>query len=501
MKTSDKYPIYMNIATSLTLQIVTFTSGLIIPNLILKQFGSDVNGLVNSLNQFLSFITLLEGGLGSVILATLYEPLIKKDHAKTAKILRSANKFFFQLGIIFLVYCVGVIFLYLQFVQTDFSAGYTGILGLILCGNLIVQYYCSITNRLLLEADQKGYIVYLIQIIVIVTVTIMTIVFIDTVQSIHMIKMIRMLVYLIQPICFYLYVKKHYTLPVSAAYDEQVLSQRWNGLVQNIAFFIHSNTDVIILTLFTDLKSVSVYSVYSMIVIGVRAVIITIKNGFVPVLGNCLALKDKKRLQYYFDIYEFIIFNVSTVVFGCTASLITSFVMIYTKGINDINYDQPVFALLITFAEFIYCIREPYISVDYADGKFKETRIGAFAEVAINLFVSLFLVIPYGLLGIAFGTLLAMVSRLFYHVLYNRNHVVYRSVKYFIKRLFIMAVCYIFFFIITRIIRYKAMTYIDWFVYAGCMFSIYSIITLVCNLLFDKPGMKKVYDYMKGNRE
>ena len=167
-------PIYMNIVTSFILQIVTFISGLIIPNLILNRFGSDVNGLVNSLNQFLSFATLLEGGLGSVVLASLYEPLIKKDNIKTAGILKSANKFFIQLGIFFFVYCVGVILLYPQFVRSHFSAGYVGTLGLILCANLIVQYYLSITNRLLLEADQKGYIVYIIQTVIIMMVTILT---------------------------------------------------------------------------------------------------------------------------------------------------------------------------------------------------------------------------------------------------------------------------------------------------------------------------------------
>ncbi len=494
-------PIYMNIVTSFILQIVTFISGLIIPNLILNRFGSDVNGLVNSLNQFLSFATLLEGGLGSVVLASLYEPLIKKDNIKTAGILKSANKFFIQLGIFFFVYCVGVILLYPQFVRSHFSAGYVGTLGLILCANLIVQYYLSITNRLLLEADQKGYIVYIIQTVIIMMVTILTMIFINTLQNIHGIKMIRMLVYLIQPLSFSLLVKKHYTLPVKVAYDEQVLHQRWSGLAQNIAFFIHSNTDVIMLTLFTDLKSVSVYSVYSMIVIGVRTVIITIKNGFFPVLGKCLALKDNKRLEYYFDIYEFIIFNISTVAFGCTASLITSFVMIYTKGVHDVNYDQPVFALLITFAEFTYCIREPYISVDYADGRFKETRLGAFIEVAINLMMSLFLVIRYGLPGIAFGTLLAMISRLIYHVLYNKYHVIHRSVRYFVKRVYIMVVCWICFFIITRIIRWNVITYTEWFLLAGCMLLVYSMITLICNAILDKPGMKKVFDYIGRKQE
>ena len=65
----------LNIITSIILQVITFVSGLVIPRLILVQYGSQVNGLVSSLNQFLSLISLFEGGFGSVVLAALYFPL------------------------------------------------------------------------------------------------------------------------------------------------------------------------------------------------------------------------------------------------------------------------------------------------------------------------------------------------------------------------------------------------------------------------------------------
>lgn len=53
----------LNIASSLLLQVVSVISGLIVPRIILSCFGSDINGLVSSINQFLSYITLIEGGL------------------------------------------------------------------------------------------------------------------------------------------------------------------------------------------------------------------------------------------------------------------------------------------------------------------------------------------------------------------------------------------------------------------------------------------------------
>ena len=55
------------------------------PKIILSYFGSEVNGLVSSLNQFLAYITLVEGGITGVILANLYKPLVDKDEKKLYK--------------------------------------------------------------------------------------------------------------------------------------------------------------------------------------------------------------------------------------------------------------------------------------------------------------------------------------------------------------------------------------------------------------------------------
>ena len=62
-----------NVIASLIYEIIAILYGFLIPRIILKTFGSEVNGLVSSLGQFLNYITLLEGGLTGVIMAALYK--------------------------------------------------------------------------------------------------------------------------------------------------------------------------------------------------------------------------------------------------------------------------------------------------------------------------------------------------------------------------------------------------------------------------------------------
>ena len=72
----------MNIGTALILQLLTAISGLVVSRLILQTFGSSVNGLATSITQFLSYVSLLEAGVGGVIRAALFKPLAEQDTEK-----------------------------------------------------------------------------------------------------------------------------------------------------------------------------------------------------------------------------------------------------------------------------------------------------------------------------------------------------------------------------------------------------------------------------------
>lgn len=83
----------LSMISGLILQFFTIISGFILPKIILSYFGSEVNGLVSSLNQFLAYITLVEGGITGVILANLYKPLVDKDEKKLSSVLVTADSF------------------------------------------------------------------------------------------------------------------------------------------------------------------------------------------------------------------------------------------------------------------------------------------------------------------------------------------------------------------------------------------------------------------------
>lgn len=202
----------LNTITSLILQLVTVVCGFILPRLILESFGSDVNGLVNSITQFLGVITLLDLGVGAVVQSALYKPLTEKDTDMISKIYVSANKFFRRLAEILLVYVVLLMIFYPLIVNKSFGHMYTALLIAAICISSFAQYYFGIVNSLLLNADQRGYIQYTAQIITLILNTIACYIVIKLGASIQIVKLTTSLIFLIRPFFLVLYVKKHYSI-------------------------------------------------------------------------------------------------------------------------------------------------------------------------------------------------------------------------------------------------------------------------------------------------
>lgn len=427
-ETTTKNKTLVNILCSVLAQVATIVSGLIIPRLLLSSFGSEANGLVASLTQFLNYISLLEGGLGSVVLTALYSPLAKKDDERLSLILAAANKFFRQIAVIFVAYTVLLGVVYPFIVESSFSRFYVFSLTVVMASSLFVQYFFSITYKLLLQADQRMYIVQLVQITTTILNTVAVAIALRVYPQLHVVKTLGVLIFAVQPLVFRLYVKKHYSIVRGIKADTSMIPQRWACFGQNFAFFIHDNTDTVVLSLFCGLKLVSVYSVYYLVVSHLKSFFRSFSHAYTPLIGKAIAVHNLQEANRVMDIYEFVVSAVGSIVFGSTIYLLPDFVLLYTKGVQDVNYYEPVFSTIIILAELVYCIRDPFVSVVYGAGEFKETAISAYIEAFINISLSIALVSKFGLLGVAIGTLTGMSFRLFYLMVYVSKRILYRPI-------------------------------------------------------------------------
>ena len=114
----------INSVANIISQVFNVLSGIIIPRIILSYFGSEVNGLTTSLYQFLNYISLLEGGVGGVVVAALYKPLSEHDSDKVSSIIKTSNKFYHKISFIFIIYSLVLALTYPLIFESSFSYGY-----------------------------------------------------------------------------------------------------------------------------------------------------------------------------------------------------------------------------------------------------------------------------------------------------------------------------------------------------------------------------------------
>lgn len=479
----------LNTITSLAFQITSLICGFILPQLILHSFGSEVNGLVNSISQFLNVIALLELGVGAVIQSSLYKPLAEKDNISVSKIITSGGKFFKRIAQILIVYVVVLIFVYPRISNQRFSYIYTVALIAAMSISSFAQYYFGIIDRLLLTADQRGYIQYIAQIITLVVNTAACAALIMLGSSIHVVKLVTSIIFLVRPLILRLYVNKHYDINRKIKYDVEPIKQKWNGIAQHIAAFILDGTDNIVLTVFSTLTNVSIYSVYNLIIYGVKNLFLSLTNGIQSLMGEMLAKQEIESLTKFFSKVEWLIHTGVTFIFGCTAMLVVSFVRVYTNGVTDADYEVPVFAALLTIANAMHCLRLPYNMMILAGGHYKQTQSNYIIAAVLNILTSIILVIKWGLVGVAIGTLVAMSYQTVWMAYYNSKNFIRWPLKNFVKQFVVDLFSVCCGVILTRSFSMGTISYISWALMAIKTATVWAIVILVINIIFYRNNL------------
>ncbi len=496
-----KKKLMLNSITSLLYQVIALFCGFVLPRMFLSTYGSAVNGLVSSVTQFLGFISLCEMGVGAVIQSTLYRPLADGDMVSVSKIAISSERFFRKIAYILIGYTILLMMIYPLMTINDFDYAYSALLILVISISSFAQYYFGMTYRLILSADQLGFIHFTINSVVLIVNTVASMVLMWVGASIHIVKLTTSILFLIQPMSMTVIARRRYKIDYNIKLTEEPIKQKWNGLAQHIAAVVLGNTDTVVLTIWSTLENVSIYAVYHLVVNGVKQILLSLTNGVQAMIGNMLAKKETETLLSTFEYFEWIMHTGVTIIFSITAVLIVPFVSVYTSGITDVNYIVPSFAYLITVAQAAYCLRLPYNIMVLAAGHYKQTQCSAIIEMVLNIVISVVMVFKFGLVGVAIGTLIAMLYRTCYLACYLRNNIINRNFVHYLKHMLVNLISVFafvcFMSLIPSFYTLQNQTYIAWFVLAIKVSITCLIISFFINSFFYYSLVIKVMTQIK----
>lgn len=433
-----------NVVTSLLQQLVSVICGFIVPAALIGAFGSEMYGAIGTITQYLSFISLLESGVGGVTRSALYKPLADKDVREVSAIVKATERFFRIIGIVFILYSLLIGALLPAITSYKGSWFVTFSLTLVISAGTLAQYFFGLSYSLLLQADQRSYVSSLLQVISTVANAISVVVLVHLGCDVVTVQAGSAVIYVLRPLLLGRYVRHRYSLISDVEPDNHALKDRWNGLGHHLAFYLRSNMATVALSWFAPLSSVAVFSVYNLVANGLQRIVQSFSSGMEAAFGNMIAKEEKAALDRNFEIYELLNSIIVSVAFSTAIVTIIPFISIYTSSFHDADYIQPVFSVLLLLATGCYCYRLPYNSVVLAAGHFRETRKGAFFEAFLCVVLSLVLAGPMGLEGVALALLIATSYRFIDFAVYASRNILHRQVRTFVFRFLFTCVCMFF---------------------------------------------------------
>ena len=264
-----------------------------------------------------------------------------------------------------------------------------------------------------------------------------------------------------------------------------------------MAAVVLDGTDTIVLTIFSTLSNVSIYSVYFLVVKGVKTLFLSITNGVQALIGELWAKQELDQLNDFFGWVEWGIHTGTTYVFACTAALIVPFVRVYTAGIHDANYIQFAFGILLTLANAMHCLRLPYNIMVLAAGHYRQTQRNYVVAAILNIVVSVLTVKAWGLIGVAIGTLAAMAYQTIWLAVYDSRHFIFWSMKKVGKQFAVDAVCAVVIVFLAAQLSMRSISYISWVLLAIEVAIMAAVVVFVVNFIFYQNRIKQLSSKMR----
>jgi len=405
----------VNILVGVLLQLTVMLCGFLVKNIFIEVYGSTVNGLVGAVDQIISSLAIVEGGISAASVAMLYAPLQDRSYKKIEDILDSSRKFFIKSGFIYLLLVTLIIIFYPYLVAQQVPITEVRLLIIVLSAGGVIEFFLFSKYKVLLIADQKIYILDMLQAVSQIVSTVVILFLIQNNVHYLIVRSMGAVVIATRLLMVYLYFRKTYPqLKFGRSKQKVDLPQRWGVLYHQISSVVLYNTDLFLITVFmgTDsLVEVSIYGVYNLIALSVINIISSITSGVQASFGDLLVSKDDTKIKNVFRKFELITFYIISIIYICFTVLLGPFIQVYTASFTDANYIN--FGFVVLFSIIVVCqgIRIPTVTVVAAAGHYKQTQFRALAEATINIVVSIALIPIFKVYGILLGTITAYLYR------------------------------------------------------------------------------------------
>ncbi|MCR4791136.1 MAG: polysaccharide biosynthesis C-terminal domain-containing protein [Lachnospiraceae bacterium] len=405
---------FKNSLVSFACQLVILALGMIIPRILMVGYGSDTNGLTNTVTQIFTYMSLLGAGIGQATQNSLYKYLGDDDRKGISLVMSAARRYYRRVSLIYGILIIVVSAVLPYVINSDVPA-FTIFLYVAFGGatSLIALYFTSLWI-VFLNASGKGYISNIITLFGRILLYAVIILLSLNMVDIAYIQIGSFLVSLIPLTIYYLYMKKHYSwIDYRQASGDEKLPDRNSYVIMEVSWTVFSSTDMIILSAFISTKMASVYATYSMVFAALETLIDGVYYSVKYLLGYTFH-NDRKEYAKIHDIFNSAFVGGTVILLSVCYWLIIPFVRLYTNGVEDVNYVMTWVPLCFCIVKLLSRSRMVAGNLGNIAGYAKPIGYLSLLEAALNILLSVLLVRRFGIYGVLFATAAALVIKVVY---------------------------------------------------------------------------------------
>lgn len=426
---------FLNIITDVIPLIIVSLLGIYKIKLFIQVLGNETLGLYQLFNNLMIYIAIVDGGLSSALLFSLYKPNTSGDEKKVNALLSAGLKTFSKIGMYVFGMATILSFLIIFLIKdSPFSYWYIVLTFLIFSISSVIEYYFVPYNTLL-EVKEKKYILNLLtqigQILISVVEIIMLLSGIGFVYILLSHSIIKLIVRVIEvllckkkfPNADFHFKEKDYSFKKMLG---PLVFHKINGLVG-------SNIDSLIISSMLGLESVAIYSAYNYIINMLKNILGKISSSMTALIGNSLETSKEKMYDLYLE-FDTLLFFMAIII--CTPLMLSidGFINMFYEGNIQTSFLIAISFSLILFTFIIKMDTNLFVN---AAGLYKETKHCAIVDTIVNLVLSLVLVYIIGIPGVIIATTVSVLiaEYILKTIVVHKNVFKTSSMFYFLKNI------------------------------------------------------------------
>lgn len=423
--------LFINMISYALLQIVNMLVGLFLPRLYLAVYGSEINGVISTINSFTSYFTYLEAGLGLTLIHSLFKPLAENNMQELNGILTYSKKRYKDISFVYFILVV-VFSLFFPLTKATQDIGKIEFAMLVFVIGIYgaLDFFTMSKYRVLLTADRKEYVISNAMILAQVCRFVFTWILLQFDLSVVLVKLVPIFTLLIRSLILRIYIKKNYeriSYNSTERISVEISKSHWDALLLQISISTSVSLPTIVISQILDYREANVYAVYSLVIGAMISITSALSSGVSPMLGKSIA--EGKSINKTYEVFDYVVAVITSIVFSITSVMLLPFVDLYTDVVSDINYIHPEYAVLMSIWGALYTYRIPVTAVVNAAGVYKENRRHNIINLLLQVILGVVSTIVFGIPGLILVMIVSALQRNIALTMVNNKKLLHSNLK------------------------------------------------------------------------